>query len=48
MDSDQFEMKVDFFDKNYFESGPQTNKSLYQNYRWIPELTIPLGFGRKS
>ncbi len=32
----------DFYDKNYYESGPQSGKSLYQNYRWIPELTIPL------
>lgn len=32
----------EFFDKSYYESGPQTGKSLYQNYRWIPELTIPL------
>jgi len=32
----------EFFDKSYYENGPQTGKSLYQNYRWIPELTIPL------
>ena len=32
----------EFFDKSYYESGPQSGKSLYQNYRWIPELTIPL------
>ena len=32
----------DFFNKSYYESGPQSGKSLYQNYRWIPELTIPL------
>lgn len=32
----------EYFDKNYFELGPQSGKSLYQNYRWIPELTIPL------
>jgi len=32
----------DFYDKSYYESGPQTGKSLYQNFRWIPELTIPL------
>jgi SAM-dependent methyltransferase len=32
----------EFFDKSYYEAGPQTGKSLYQNYRWIPELTIPL------
>jgi 2-polyprenyl-3-methyl-5-hydroxy-6-metoxy-1,4-benzoquinol methylase len=33
---------TDFFDKSYYESGPQSGKSLYQNFRWIPELTIPL------
>lgn len=32
----------DFFNQEYYESGPQSGKSLYQNYRWIPELTIPL------
>jgi len=35
-------MEKDFFDKSYYESGPQSEKSLYQNYRWMPELTIPL------
>ncbi len=30
------------FDKDYFETGIVSGKSLYQNYRWIPELTIPL------
>lgn len=32
----------EFFDHDYYEAGPQSGKSLYQNYRWIPELTIPL------
>jgi SAM-dependent methyltransferase len=31
-----------FYNKDYYESGPQSGKSLYQNFRWIPELTIPL------
>jgi 2-polyprenyl-3-methyl-5-hydroxy-6-metoxy-1,4-benzoquinol methylase len=35
-------MEKEFFDKSYYESGPQSEKSLYQNFRWIPELTIPL------
>jgi len=35
-------MEAEFFDKSYYESGPQSEKSLYQNYRWMPELTIPL------
>lgn len=30
------------FDRDYFEAGPQTGKSLYQNYQWLPELTFPL------
>ena len=29
------------FDREYFEQGPMTGKSLYTNYRWLPELTIP-------
>lgn len=33
---------MDRFDKDYFERGLQTGKSAYENYRWIPELTIPL------
>jgi SAM-dependent methyltransferase len=35
-------MGVTKFDKDYYENGPDTGKSLYQNYRWMPELTIPL------
>jgi SAM-dependent methyltransferase len=31
-----------FFDKRYFESGIESKKSCYVNYRWIPELTIPM------
>jgi len=27
---------------NYFERGIETRTSLYSNYRWIPELTIPM------
>lgn len=30
------------FDEDYFERGIETGKSCYQNYRWIPELTIPM------
>lgn len=32
------------FDRDYFERGLETGKSTYQNYRWIPELTIPLAY----
>ena len=32
----------DEFDREYFEQGPMTGKSLYTNYRWLPELTLPL------
>jgi cyclopropane fatty-acyl-phospholipid synthase-like methyltransferase len=32
----------EFYDKDYYERGPETGKSLYSLYRWIPELTIPL------
>lgn len=30
------------FDKDYYERGLLTKKSCYDNYRWIPELTIPM------
>ena len=30
------------FDADYFERGVATGKSLYRDYRWIPELTIPM------
>jgi SAM-dependent methyltransferase len=30
------------FDENYFERGIATGLSLYTDYRWIPELTIPM------
>lgn len=30
------------YDADYFERGVETGKSLYQNYRWLPELTTSL------
>jgi hypothetical protein len=30
------------YDADYYERGIETGKSNYQNYRWIPELTIPM------
>ena len=30
------------YDEDYYERGPETGKSLYSNYRWIPELTLPM------
>lgn len=30
------------FDEDYFERGEASGKSLYTNYRWLPELTIPM------
>jgi len=30
------------FDEAYYERGLETGVSCYQNYRWIPELTIPM------
>lgn len=35
-------MKKEFFDADYFERGIPAGKSCYVNYRWIPELTIPM------
>ena len=30
------------YDGDYFLRGKETGKSLYENYRWLPELTIPM------
>lgn len=30
------------FDEDYFENGIVTGLSLYESYRWLPEMTIPL------
>ena len=30
------------YNYNYFERGIQTSQSLYTDYHWIPELTIPM------
>ncbi len=30
------------YDETYFERGLQSGVSCYQDYRWVPELTIPL------
>jgi SAM-dependent methyltransferase len=35
-------MNNSFYDENYFQHGIETGKSNYQNYRWVPELTIPM------
>jgi len=34
----------EFYDAKYFEDGIASGKSCYVNYRWIPELTIPMAF----
>jgi len=36
------EPEVDLYGEAYFECGIESGLSLYQNYRWIPELTIPM------
>lgn len=33
-----------FYDKKYYEDGIASGKSCYVNYRWIPELTIPMAY----
>lgn len=30
------------YDADYFLRGKETGKSLYDNYRWMPELTVPM------
>lgn len=38
------ELRTDasFFDKSYYEEGPSSLKSNYENYHWLPDLTLPL------
>lgn len=37
------EMSV-HYDEDYFEHGVQTGKSMYENYHWMPELTIRMAY----
>ncbi len=32
----------EIYDKDYFEQGIQKGVSLYENYHWLPDLTIPM------
>jgi len=34
-------MDYNVYDKDYYVNGPQSGKSLYENYSWKPDLTIP-------
>jgi ribosomal protein L11 methylase PrmA len=34
-----------FFDRDYFQNGLSSGKSLYESYRWRPSLTRPLAIG---
>ncbi len=36
------QVAFDMYDEDYFEHGIQTGKSGYQNYTWLPELTIKM------
>jgi SAM-dependent methyltransferase len=38
------ELLSNFYDKKYYEDGIASGKSCYVNYRWIPELTIPMAY----
>jgi SAM-dependent methyltransferase len=35
---------MNLYDRDYYECGVESGKSCYNNYRWIPELTIPMCF----
>lgn len=35
-------ISTDQYDADYFLRGRETGKSLYQDYRWMPDLTIPM------
>jgi len=34
----------ELYNRDYFEQGIQKNISLYENYRWLPEYTLPFAF----
>lgn len=38
------DINAEFYDKSYYEDGIASGKSCYTNYRWIPELTIPMAY----
>lgn len=38
------DIKSDFYNKDYYENGLILGCSGYSNYRWIPELTIPMAY----
>jgi len=40
MDKKLFEQEL--YDEDYFENGPSTGKSCYENYRWLPDLTLDM------
>lgn len=35
-------MDPKFYDEDYFIRGKESGKSLYTDYRWLPDLTIPM------
>ena len=35
-------MSDNIYDADYFLHGRKSGKSLYENYRWLPKLTIPM------
>jgi len=35
-------MLNDIYNSDYYEKGVESGKSLYSNFRWMPELTIPM------
>jgi cyclopropane fatty-acyl-phospholipid synthase-like methyltransferase len=40
----KFAVAQDIYDNKYFEDGIVSGKSCYQNYRWLPELTIKMAY----
>ena len=38
------ELAGDFYNEDYYENGLALGCSGYSNYRWIPELTIPMAY----
>lgn len=44
MNNSKVIIKSNLYDQNYFENGVVSGVSGYENYRWMPELTLRMAF----
>jgi SAM-dependent methyltransferase len=40
----QKKISQNFYDSSYFDKGIESKKSCYTNYKWLPDLTIPMAY----